>query len=238
MKSLIVVKAGSTFSQTRQNFGDFDEWTCAGLGTGTLPRLVIDGRDQSPLPSVAACAGVVITGSHAMVTDKEPWSVRLEEWIRELIAGQVPFFGICYGHQLLAAACGGQVAYHPAGKEIGTVSIERLPAADADPLFAELPADFVAHVTHAQTVVTLPPGSVRLAANAFEPNHAFRLGPCAWGVQFHPEYTPAIMRHYIDEQAQELAAAGQDVTRLRKQVAATPVAAEIFRRFGHFCEKR
>jgi GMP synthase (glutamine-hydrolysing) len=29
----------------------------------------------------------------------------------------VPFLGICYGHQLLGRAAGGEVGYHPRGRE-------------------------------------------------------------------------------------------------------------------------
>lgn len=237
MKALYIIKTGITFPNLFQEHGDFDLWTGRELGDSLLPKVIVDAQRTTPLPEAEACAGIIITGSHAMVTDKEPWSVRLEIWIRKLVARQVPIFGICYGHQLLAAALGGQVDYHPHGKEIGTVNVARLSASDEDPLFRTLPAEFLVHATHAQTVVTLPPGALRLAANEFEPNHAFRLGPCAWGVQFHPEYNTEIMRGYIEEQSLELAAAGRDVTQILARVAATPVAQQVLANFTRFCEE-
>ena len=51
----------------------------------------------------------------------------------------LPLFGICYGHQLLAHALGGEVGYNPAGREMGTVDLELHPHAADDPLFAGLP---------------------------------------------------------------------------------------------------
>jgi len=192
----------------------------------------VDVAAGSPLPDAKACSGVVVTGSHAMVTDNLPWSEATAAWIPSLIAAEVPFLGICYGHQLLAQAMGGRVGFHPGGEEIGTVDIHLLPNSRTDPLFCSLPSPFKAHTTHSQTVLSLPQGAVCLASNSFEPHHAFRLGSCAWGVQFHPEYDRKIMESYVVEQTEELEAAGQDVPELLRTIADTPEAATILRRFG------
>ncbi len=236
MKKLYIVKAGTSFPATLQKFGDFDQWTKVALGQTALPIEVIDVEDMTTLPPAAECAGVAVTGSHAMVTDKLEWSVRLEDWIVELVDCQIPFFGICYGHQLLGSAIGGTVGYHPHGKEIGTMLIRRRPSAADDPLFDALPDEFWAHTTHSQSVLQLPVGALLLAENDFEPCHAFRIGPCAWGVQFHPEYDAAIMRSYIEEQAEELTAAGRQVDAILATVRDTPVAADLFRRFTRYIE--
>lgn len=234
MKKLYIIKLGTTFPATQKRLGDFDRWTSAGLGSVGVETAVVDAEHGADLPDDGQCAGVVVTGSHAMVTDDAPWSVRAEKWIVSLLDARVPVFGICYGHQLLARAAGGRVGYHPRGKEIGTVGVRLLPDRDGDPLFESLPASFSVHVTHAQSVLELPPQAVRLAANAHDPHQAFRLGNCAWGVQFHPEYNTDIMRAYIREQAGELVSAGRDVPQLLQAVSPTPFAAEILVKFGGF----
>jgi GMP synthase (glutamine-hydrolysing) len=238
MKRLYVIKIGTTFSVTAKQFGDFDAWTSAALGALAVDTCVVDAEHGEALPAAEDCAGVVITGSHAMVTDELPWSVNLEKWIPTLLQASVPFFGICYGHQLLARAVGGQVGFHPGGKEIGTVVIHLLPHCADDILFRSLPQEFLAHAAHSQTVLRLPPNVTRLASNAFEPNHAFRFGDWAWGVQFHPEYNTDIMGSYILEQADELASAGLKVRELLRAVAETPVAARTIRNFGRIVESR
>ena len=68
------------------------------------------------------------------------------------------FWGICYGHQLLAKAAGGEAGYHPRGKEIGTVRVDLVDGHNGDALFQSLPNSFAAHVTHSQTVLQLPGG--------------------------------------------------------------------------------
>jgi len=238
MKPIYLVKTGTTFPQTLVAHGDFDQWTAAALGETSLPSKVIDVKTMTCLPPAEGCAAVVITGSHAMVTERLPWSVRLEEWLAQIVPAQVPVFGICYGHQLLAQALAGVTDYHPQGQEIGTVLVSRTVSCDQDPVFRDLPEVFWAHTTHSQSVRQLPPTAVRLAENPFEGNHAFRVGPCAWGVQFHPEYDETIMRCYIEEQRSSLAQRGRQVDELLAGVRATPDAAALMRSFTRYVEER
>ena len=218
--------------------GDFDAWTVAALGDVNVETCILDAEHGAVLPAARECAGVVITGSHSMVTDNLPWSVKMEEWIPSLLEARTPLFGICYGHQLLARAAGGQVGFHRHGKEIGTVKVKLLADCANDALFQSLPKSFLVHVTHSQTVLRLPPGATRLAANAYEPNHAFRLGNVAWGVQFHPEFNVDIMRSYIKEQADKLESAGLDIPGLLRAVTETPMAAKTLRNFAHLVDAR
>ncbi len=127
MSSFVVIKAGTTFPNIARKYGDFEDWVCQGVGIAPDQLSLFDAIRGDSLPSAKECSGVVVTGSHSMVTDELDWSEHLIEWIAELLDAGVPFLGICYGHQLLARAAGGTVGYHPLGKEIGTVDIELLP---------------------------------------------------------------------------------------------------------------
>ena len=237
MSRLFVIKAGTTFPNTARKYGDFEDWTCEGLGVDPNQVCLVDAQHDDCLPSAQECSGVVVSGSHSMVTDGLVWSYRLAEWIAELVDSRIPFLGICYGHQLLAKATGGTVGNHPRGKEIGTVDIDLLPDSATDRLFRGLPPRFCAHVTHSQTVLYLPPDATRLAANSFDRCHAIRIGECAWGVQFHPEYDTRLMRSYIEEQAQELEVAGRDVSELYGTVRDTPEAASLLGRFSEIVKE-
>jgi GMP synthase (glutamine-hydrolysing) len=234
LKKLYIIKTGTTFPDTARQYGDFDNWTIKGLGNKNNKVEIVDVLNNAQLPSAEDCSGVVITGSHSYVTENLPWSEEIAEWIPSLINIDVPFLGICYGHQLLAHALGGKVGFHPGGVEIGTVDIRLMPESSADPIFSSLPEQFFVHVTHEQTVLSLPPGAVRLAGNAFEANHAFRYGKSAWGVQFHPEYNTDIMKSYIMNQVDDLKAADRNVEEILATVKETTISAEVLKVFSQF----
>ena len=237
-KSWLIVKMGSTFPVLKERLGDFEDWILAGMGVARQEAEVANPPAGDPLPNPGGFAGIVMTGSHAMVADRERWSERLVPWLRQVVAKGIPFLGICYGHQLLAHALGGKVADHPGGPEVGTVGVTRLGAAAADPLFGQLPETFPAQVTHGQSVLKLPPGAILLASSDHEPHQAFRIGEGAWGVQFHPEFSAEATRFYVDAQADRLRRWGHDPQRLRSSVADTPVAAGVLRRFALLVSRR
>src|SRR5690606_20302421 len=133
---------------------DFHDWIISGVQIPVERVQVVLVDEGEVLPPVPSVAGVVITGSPAMITDAAAWNDVAAAWLREAIAAALPVLGICYGHQLLAYACGGQVDYHPAGREIGTVPVSLAEAARADVLLSGLPAVFPAHATHSQSVLT------------------------------------------------------------------------------------
>jgi GMP synthase (glutamine-hydrolysing) len=230
---ILIIKTGSTFDDLTAARGDFEHWTAAGLGTDHW--LCVDVRRGQPLPDPASVAGCVITGSHDMITDQTDWMRQTGRWVAQALTAGLPMLGICFGHQLMAHALGGRAAYHPDGPEIGTVSLTLTEAAGTDPLFAGLPATFAAHVTHSQTALVMPPGGVVLAASAHDPHQAFRLGPSAWGVQFHPEFDAQATRVYVQAQADTIRAHGGDPATAAASVCDTPESASLLRRFTVFC---
>jgi GMP synthase (glutamine-hydrolysing) len=179
-------------------------------------------------PSTDGVAAIVITGSSANVPTREPWIVRAEDWLRDVFATGLPTFGICFGHQILAQALGGEVVKNPRGREIGTKKITK--RAD-DPIFAGLPDEFTANVTHLDTVGRLPPGATSLARSPLEDHHAIRFSETCYGVQFHPEIDADVMRGYIETRREILAAEGLDADRLHADVTDAHTGAETLRNF-------
>jgi len=174
----------------------------------------------------------MITGSAAMVTERATWSERTAGWIRNAMDVELPLFGVCYGHQLMAHALGGRVDYLPGGREIGTQPIELLDAAASDSLACTLPASFRAHTTHEQSVLEPPPGSAVLARSARDPHQLLRHGPEAISTQFHPEFNAEVMRAYIKRKHADMQREGADPKQAFGNVAATPVARRLLRQFA------
>ena len=198
VKPIAIIKTGSTFPQISEHYGDFDAWIHQGLGS-TTGVMVIDADRRGRLPDLSALGGVVITGSHAMVTDQAPWMRQLMRWLYTLIheSVQVPVLGLCFGHQLLARTLGGEVADNPMGLEVGTVALRLTAAGRQDALLGAIAKHPWAQVVHRQSVLTPPPGARVLASNGHDACQAFRYGDRVWGVQFHPEFSADVMRAYL-----------------------------------------
>lgn len=230
MKSLCIVKTGTTYPEIRSEHGDFDDWFISALSRPDLDVGVVDVTAGHPLPE--SPDGVVVTGSPAMVSDRADWSEQTAAWLKAQVKKETPVLGICYGHQLLAHALGGKVGYHPDGREIGTLPVQKTEASHADWLMRDLPKTFNANLTHMQSVLTLPDGAQLLAYSDHEPHQAFRYGACAWGLQFHPEFSARIMAAYIQRLNDILNNENVDPDKLRAGVDATPDAHSLLGRFA------
>ncbi|MGE4195295.1 MAG: glutamine amidotransferase [Pseudodesulfovibrio sp.] len=238
MHKFLILKVGGTFPDYAARRGDFEHWAADGMGIGRDEWVSVNVQAGDPLPDPARFAGCAVTGSHDMVTDGFPWIEAASAWVRRAVEAGLPLFGICFGHQLMAHALGGEAGYHPAGLEIGTADITRAEASATDPLFRDLPAVFPGHVTHSQTALRLPPGAVLLATGVHDPHQAFRVGENAWGVQFHPEFDSPAIREYIDRRRDDLAAKGRDAEAILETVRDTPESASLLRRFAAYCTAR
>jgi GMP synthase (glutamine-hydrolysing) len=147
-----------------------------------------------PAPSGELDAIAVFGGGmNVRDVDRLPWMRAEIELLRDALQDGTPVLGVCLGAQLLAAAAGAEVRRSPS-PEIGWFDVARTEEGELDPLLGSLPARFLAYEWHSYTFA-LPAGSVELARSAACPQ-AFRLGEHLWGVQFHPEVVPEIVREW------------------------------------------
>lgn len=232
MKPVLIIRTGRAPDAIRARYGDFPHWFRLGAQLPEQRLHVVDVEAGEALPTPNTVAGALITGSAAMVTERAAWSERTAGWIRNAMDAELPLFGVCYGHQLMAHALGGRVDYLPGGREIGTHPIEKLETAAGDPLAAQLPESFRAHTTHEQSVLEPPPGTVVLARSARDPHQLLRYGPCALSTQFHPEFSADVMRAYIQRKRADMHREGFDPCGSYREVAATPVARGFLQRFA------
>lgn len=227
---LLIIETGQPVASLRRH-GSFAHWIRVASGLRHDDVVVADVERGDALPSRGNFAGVIITGSAAMVTQRLAWSERTASWLKDAAEAGLPLFGICYGHQLLAHALGGEVGDNPGGREMGTVELTLTHDAPQDRLFDGLPGRFPAQATHLQTVLKPPPGAVVLAASALDDCQAFRWGECAWGVQFHPEFSARHMRGYVKARQGALREEGLDPGRMSRNISAAPQARRVLRRF-------
>ncbi|MGC4117077.1 MAG: gamma-glutamyl-gamma-aminobutyrate hydrolase family protein [Myxococcales bacterium] len=192
-RRFLLIHAGPALPGVVRRHGDFDQlFTRALSDLGAEWTLVRPFRGEA-LPNPRAFDAAFMTGSHASVRDRAPWMVDAERWLREAVECLLPFLGVCFGHQILAHAFGAQVVKNPRGVELGTCEVELTEEGLADPLFAGLGPKVRVLESHEDMAIDLPPRIRRLAGNAFTPVQAIAVGS-ARGVQFHPEFTPELVR--------------------------------------------
>lgn len=234
-KPLAIMQMGRPPEDLRLAQGEQSDWMRAALGDPDLPVRVFKPHEDDPLPNPTDLSGAVLTGSWSMVTDREPWSERTAEWLRGAFQVKLPLLGICYGHQLMAHALGGVVDFHPEGREIGQHAIELSADVRGDALLGELPPRFFANLTHEQSVLTPPQGADVLARSRHDPHQILRYGPNAWSVQFHPEFSPALMSACLTRRAPVFEAEGYDVAAMVAALAPAHDAAQLLATFVRLC---
>ena len=226
----LILQTGTPVAPMRRR-GGFPHWIRVAAGVRRDEAVEVDVESGDMPSSAKGFAGIIVTGSATMVTERLPWSEASAGWLRDAIAAGKPTFGICYGHQLIAHALGGTVGDNPLGREMGTVEARLAPTATDDVLFADAPQAFPVQMTHLQTVLTPPPGATVLATTDQDAHAALRFTPFSWGVQFHPEFSARHMHGYLRARSDALTAEGRDPLAMQRAVRATPVARAILRQF-------
>ncbi|HEX5741709.1 MAG TPA: type 1 glutamine amidotransferase [Pilimelia sp.] len=216
--------------------GRLGDWlTAAGL-----EPVVCRPHAGDPLPGdLSGHAALLVLGGEQSAypapdgTPGAPWFPALEGLLRKAVRHRVPTLAICLGGQLLATAHGGTVARSTSGPEIGPTLVGRRDACDDDPLCAALPFAPDVLQWHHDEITELPAGATLVAASPRYPHQAFRLGPCAWGTQFHIECDTAMFAGWVADNTGLLAELGVDAEAL---VAAADAAmadiAEVWQPFA------
>ena len=140
--------------------------------------------------------GIIISGSPASARDSAAWVGRLQALVRDAVARDVPVFGACFGHQIIAAALGGTIDYNPHGWELGRVESRThspAPWMDDDCPVVAL------HAAHKEQVTVPPPGARVLGGTDLVPNAHLAIGDRVFTTQYHPEITTAFMAELIEE---------------------------------------
>lgn len=132
------------------------------------------------------CDAWLCTGSRYSAYDPMPWVGALAQFIRDVHESKKPFVGICFGHQMLAQALGGEVAKAEQGWGVGVLPVEiRAHESWMQPARPEIR---IQHM-HQDQVQRLPPGSVVLGRSAHCEVGLFRVGETMLGIEGHPEFT-------------------------------------------------
>ncbi len=237
-KFIYIFKTGSTFPHIKKKWGDFDDFVIREAGLNRKQVNLIENFESEYFEEIDQASGVIITGSHDNVTDKKAWMENLAGWIRQIAHQNIPILGICFGHQLLAHAFGGEINFNPRGIEIGTVTIQLNTNTGNDLLFNNLQEEFPGHVSHKQSIIELPDNVTVLGSSNIEPSQAVCFKKdLIWGLQFHPEFNADITRLYAQAQKETIIKDNKDFKRICESVIENKFGNLILESFVVICKR-
>jgi len=160
----------------------------------TSPYAVHHPYRGERLPEPEQVSALIVMGGAMGANDdrNHPFLQAVKQLIRQVVAAEIPYLGICLGGQLLAAALGGTVV-SGRWQELGLLAVNLTVEGKADQLFRGVGEQFSTFQWHHDSF-DLPPGGILLASSTACPHQAFRVGDSAWGFQFHPEVSGEIIR--------------------------------------------
>jgi GMP synthase-like glutamine amidotransferase len=132
------------------------------------------------------CDGYLITGSKLSVYDEVKWIRDLEHYIRSLNEHKKFLLGVCFGHQIIAKALGGDVSK----AEIGWVTgLQSYIFHDNFPWLRNLNQDVKLIHSHQDQITKLPDQATLVASNENVPIAMYFIDNHIMSIQGHPEFT-------------------------------------------------
>ena len=132
------------------------------------------------------CDGYLITGSKLSVYDEVKWIRDLEHYIRSLNEHKKFLLGVCFGHQLIAKALGGEVSK----AEIGWVTgLQSYTFRNNFPWLKDLNQDVKLIHSHQDQITKLPDQATLVASNENVPIAMYFIDNHIMSIQGHPEFT-------------------------------------------------
>ncbi len=192
-----ILKADSVLEQFQPAHGDYPDMFVEVLGSGdTDIEFRVYDVEQGHYPlDLDECDAYIITGSKKSVYDDESWIRRLEEFVRELDQHRKKVLGICFGHQLIAQALGGEARLAEGGWCVGIHHNEVVSTQEF--MIPQIPG-FSLISSHRDQVTRLPRGAELLASSEFCPNAMFGIGDHILTIQGHPEFQKPYSRDLIE----------------------------------------
>jgi GMP synthase-like glutamine amidotransferase len=179
----------STRHESLDQHGDapqlIEKWLSPAISEAVFTGINIATGEN--LPELSSFDGYILSGSEKGVYDDSDWKQPLVDFLCQLRAAEIPVFGICFGHQLMAEAYGGKAIKADKGFVVGVQEYEGLGNV------------YPAHAMHRDQVVEVPDSATVTASASYCPVAALNYDFPACSVQFHPEFQQQLVHDAIDD---------------------------------------
>lgn len=195
-------------------------WLSPHLPEAELTEVLIAAGEAFPTPE--QYDGYILSGSEKGVYDEATWMQPLREFVLALRGAEIPVFGICFGHQIMADVYGGKAEKVDNGFVVGPREFAAGAGEDA-----EDSAPFAARVMHQDQVTAVPPHAKVMASAAYCPVAVLEYDFPAKSVQFHPEYPGGFVAEAVELFDGNIMTA-QEAKQARESIAAHEVADDLY----------
>ncbi|MFC1744712.1 type 1 glutamine amidotransferase [Candidatus Riflebacteria bacterium] len=176
--------------------GNYPEISCFNklAGFSSVPLLyaipALFPFDFTPFKENENLKGIILLGAGFTVDSDINWLTALRQFLEESIEKEIPFLGICFGHQLLAHIFGIGVKFiKPIAENYKKRGIEKISICmEGQTIFNGLEKEFYAVASHREEVDDLNDNFLLLASAPYSKNQVIKLkGKECYGFQTHIE---------------------------------------------------
>lgn len=157
--------------------------------------------DEQLPEDINECDAYMITGSQYSAYDRYPWIDKLMSLVRLLSERNKKLVGICFGHQVIAQALGGEVEKSKNGWGVGVMAAN---VCEKKPWMQPFNNTFDLLVTHQDQVVKLPLNTTLLGSNDFCRYSSLLVGENILTFQGHPEFVPGYLVYLLNKRRNKI----------------------------------
>lgn len=198
MTRIGLLKCGSIRADLSPEHGDYPELFGDLLRSHGIEITTYDVEHGTFPASAEERDGWLVSGSASSVYEPLDWIDRTRDLLGEIVASERPLVAVCFGHQLLAQALGGEVTRSERGWGVGVQRYEVVSPLPNLPADVEAPHELSLIASHQDQVTRAPESVTVLATSQHCPVAAYSYGDRVIAVQAHPEFTPALSRDLIE----------------------------------------
>lgn len=192
-----LLKCGTIRTDLVPVHGDYPELFGAFMAAHPVEIVTFDAEHGRVPDDPGECDGWIVSGSADSVYDGLPWMEETSRFLRTIVDAAVPLVGVCFGHQLLAQALGGEVTRSERGWGVGVHHYDVIEPLPSWPEGSAQPTSLSLIASHQDQVTRVPEMATVLASSHHCPVAAYSVGERVLAVQAHPEFTPDLSRDLV-----------------------------------------